>query len=78
MSYKSKPVLPPLHYEEKTTSERKSRFCLKPVKLIETKAAKDADCVNIQFTRGNKTGIHIDNVEEKKIHEHFEFVTSKL
>jgi hypothetical protein len=78
MSYKTKALLPTLNYEEKIKSERKRRFCLKPVKLIETKVAKDEDCVNIQFTRGNKTGTHIDNVEEKKIHEHFAFVTSKL
>ena len=78
MSYKSKLLLPPLHYEEKTISERKRRYCLKPIKLIETKAAKDEACVNIQFTRGNKPAIHVENVEEKKIHEHYEFVITKL
>ena len=69
---------PPLYYEEKTTSERSRRYCLKPVKLIETKAAKAEECVNIQFNRGNKTNINVDNVEEKKIQEHFDFVTTKL
>ena len=78
MVFKAKAREPVLYYEEKTSCERKRRFCLKPVKLIETKAAKYEECVNIQFTRGNKTGIHIDNVEEKKIREHFEFVTTKL
>ena len=34
--------------------------------------------MNIQFNRGNKTGINVDNVEEKKIQEHFDFVTTKL
>ena len=27
---------------------------------------------------GAKTSVNIDNVEEKKIHEHFDFVTTKL
>ena len=78
MVFKAKAREPVLYYEEKTLCERKRWFCLKPVKLIETKAAKDADCVNIQFNRGNKTSINVDNVEEKKIHEHYEFVTTKL
>jgi len=78
MGYKSKLMDPPLYYEEKTTSERSRRYCLKPVKLIETKAAKAEECVNIQFNRGNKTNINVDNVEEKKIQEHFDFVTTKL
>jgi hypothetical protein len=78
MGYKSKLLDPPLYYEEKTTSERKRRYCLKPIKLVETKAAKDPNCVNIQFNRGHKTNINIDKVEEGKICEHFEFVTTKL
>ena len=78
MSYKSKQLQPLLQYEEKTVSAIKRRYCLKPVKLVETKAAKAEDCVNIQFTRGSKTGINVDNVEEKKIKEHFDYVTTKL
>jgi len=78
MGYKSRILDPPLYYEEKTVTDRKRRFCLKKIKLIETKAAKDEDCVNVQFNRGNKTNINIDKVEEKKIHEHFDFVTAKL
>ena len=35
MSYKNKPLLPPLQYEEKTYSDRKRRYCLKPLKLVE-------------------------------------------
>jgi len=71
-------MLPQLQYEEKTLSAIKRRYCLKPVKLVETKAAKAEDCVNIQFIRGSKTGINVDNVEEKKIKEHFDYVTTKL
>jgi len=78
MGFKSKLLDPPLFYEEKTNSERRRRFCLKPIKLIETKAAKAEDFVNIQFNRGNKTSINVDNVEEKKIQEHFDFVITKL
>ena len=69
---------PPMYYEESSHTERKRRFCLKPVKLIETKIAKNADHVNIQVTRGSKTNINIDKVEEKKISEHVEFVMTKL
>ena len=67
MGYKSKLLDPPLYYEEKTTSERKRRYCLKPIKLVESKAAKDSNCINIQFNRGNKTNINIDKLEEGKI-----------
>ena len=28
--------------------------------------------------RGTKTSVNIDNVEERKIHDHFNFVTTKL
>ena len=28
--------------------------------------------------RGTKTSVNIDNVEERKIHDHFNFVTQKL
>ena len=59
-------------------SERKRRYCLNKVKLVETKAAKDADCVNVQFSRGSKTNINVDKAEEKKICEHFDFVMTKL
>ena len=47
MGYKTKLPDNTLYYEEKTVSERRRHYCLKPIKLIETKAAKDADCVNI-------------------------------
>jgi len=78
MVYKSKAYEPPLFYEEHTKCERKRRYCLKNIKLIETKAAKDDNSINILFNRGAKTSVNIDNVEEKKIHEHFDFVTTKL
>ena len=45
---------------------------------METKAAKDEQSVNIQFTRDSKTSVQVDNVEEKKIQEHFDFVASRL
>ena len=67
-----------LLFEESTKQERKRRFCLKRIKLVETKAAKDPDYVNIQFYRGVKTSVNIDKVEEQKIQEHFEFVIRKL
>ena len=50
---------------------------MKQVKIIETKAEKDEASVNIQLARENKR-ISIDAVEEKKIHEHFDFVATKL
>ena len=78
MGAKSKHHDPPMYYEESSHTERKRRFCLKPVKLIETKAAKNADYVNIQVTRGSKTNINIDKIEEKKICEHVDFVMTKL
>ena len=78
MGYKTKLSDPTLYYEEKTVSDKRRHYCLKPIRLIETKPAKDVECVNIQFNRSNKTSIHVDNVEEKKIQEHFHFVTTKL
>ena len=78
MGAKTKHHDPPMYYEESSHTERKRRYCLKPVKLIETKAAKNADHVNIQVTRGGKNNINIDKVEEKKICEHFDFVMTKL
>ena len=64
-----------LLYEEKTPSARKRHYCLKLVKLVET---KNEQRVNIQFTRGSKTSVQVDNVEEKKIQEHLDFVASRL
>jgi len=69
---------PQLQYEEKMLGARRRHYCLKPVKLVETRAGKDDGCVNIQVTRGSKTGIQVDNGEEKKIQEHFDFVASRL
>ena len=69
---------PPLYYEERVTCERKRRYCIKQVKIIETKTEKDEAFVNIQLARENKSRIYIDAVEEKKIHKHFDFVTTKL
>ena len=51
MVYKIKPSEPPLLYEENSRCERKRRYCLKPIKLIESKAAKDDASVNILFNR---------------------------
>ena len=51
MVYKIKQNEPPLLYEENTKTERKRRYCLKNIKLIETKAAKDELSINIQFNR---------------------------
>ena len=45
---------------------------------MKTKAAKDEQSVNIQFTRDSKTSVQVDNVEEKKVQEHFDFVASRL
>ena len=45
---------------------------------METKATKDEQSVNIQFTRDSKTSVQVDNVEEKKVQEHFDFVASRL
>ena len=67
-----------LLYEEKTPSARKRHYCLKLVKLVETKATKNEQRVNIQFTRGSKTSVQVDNVEKKKIQEHLDFVASRL
>ena len=67
-----------LLYEEKTPSARKRHYCLKLVKLVETKATKNEQSVNIQFTRDSKTSVQVDNVEEKKIQEHLDFVASRL
>ena len=78
MGFKARAKEPNLLYEEKQSCSRRRRYCLKPVNLVETKAAKDVESVNIQFSRGNKTNINIDCTEEKKIHEHFEFVIKKL
>ena len=51
MVYKLRASDPPLLYEENSTCERKRRFCLKNIKLIETKAAKDENSINILFNR---------------------------
>lgn len=57
MVYKIKPSDPPLLYEENSKLERKRRYCLKNIKLIETKAAKDDNSINILFNRlGAVTG----------------------
>ena len=32
----------------------------------------------VNIFRGTKTSVNIDNVEERKIHDHFNFVTQKL
>ena len=45
---------------------------------METKATKDEQSVNIQFTRDSKTSVQVDNVREKKFQEHFNFVASRL
>jgi hypothetical protein len=42
---------PPMYYEDNTTSKRKGLFCLKPIKLVESKAAKNAESVHIQLNR---------------------------
>ena len=36
------------------------------------------ETIMIMFCRGTKTSINIDNMEERKIQEHFNFVTAKL
>ena len=51
MVYKVKPPEPPLLYEENSRCERKRRYCLKPIKLIESKPAKDEASVNVLFNR---------------------------
>ena len=51
MVYKLKALEPPLIYEEKAKCERRRRYCLKNIKLIETKAAKDENSINILFNR---------------------------
>ena len=51
MVYKIKPNEAPLFYEEITKVERKRRYCLRNIKLIETKAAKDENSINILFSR---------------------------
>ncbi len=51
MVYKIKPTDPPLLCEENSKLERKRRYCLKNIKLIETKAAKDDNSINILFNR---------------------------
>ena len=78
MSTRRGQVSPQLLYEEKTPSARMRHYCLKPVKLVETKATKDEQSVNIQFTRDSKTSVQVDNVREKKFQEHFNFMASRL
>jgi len=51
---------------------------MKRIKLVQGRAGREEGAVCVEYSKGNKTSIHIDNTEAKKITDHFDDVTARL
>ena len=51
---------------------------MKPVKLVQSKAVKVNEMVNVEVMLASKSSINIDSGEARKIQEHFDAVTARL
>jgi len=78
MGFKSRVAEEPIYFEEKTVTERRRRFCMKRIKPVQGRVGREEGAVCVEYSKGNKTSIHIDNTEAKKITDHFDDVTARL
>jgi len=51
---------------------------MKRIKLVQGRVGREEGAVCVEYSKGNKTSIHIDNTEAKKITDHFDDVTARL
>ena len=79
----------PIYYKESTKSERKAKFCLKPVQTVAPKTSTGekkgsngqgtSDCVNVQLVRGKTTTfVNLDEDEARKVQAHGDHVLKKV